>query len=67
MRDARLDDAQAEKHNHRKLTNLITCTTALSMKLRVMLGRATQNGHVMGRVMTKCGPLEKGMGNHFLP
>ena len=37
------------------------------MKLRAMLGRATQNGQVMGRVMTKRGPLEKGMANHFLP
>ena len=35
------------------------------MKLRAMLGRATQNGQVMGRVMTKRGPLEKGMADHL--
>ena len=40
---------QNEKQNHRKLTNLTTWTTALSnsMKLRVMLCRATQDGRVM--------------------
>ena len=40
---------QIENHNHRKLTNLITWTTALSnsMKLWTMLCRATQNGQVM--------------------
>ena len=38
-----------ENHNHRKLTNLITWTTALSnsMKLRAMPCRATQNRWVM--------------------
>ena len=38
-----------ENHNHRKLTNLITWTTALSnsMKLWAMPCRATQNGWVM--------------------
>ena len=40
---------QTENHNHRKLTNLITWTTALSnsVKLWVMPYRATQEGHVM--------------------
>ena len=40
---------QTENHNHRKLTNLITWTTALSnsMKLWVMPCRATQDRWVM--------------------
>ena len=40
---------QTENHNHRKLTNLIPWTTALSssMKLRAMPCRATQDGRVM--------------------
>ena len=40
---------QNENHNHRKLTKLVTWTTALfsSMKLRAMLCRATQDGWVM--------------------
>ena len=40
---------QNENHNHRKLTNLITWTTALSksMKLWAMSCRATQDGRVM--------------------
>ena len=40
---------QTENHNHRKLTNLITWTTALSnsMKLWVMLCGATQDGQVI--------------------
>ena len=40
---------QTENHNHRKLTNLITWTTALSnsMKLWAMPCRATQDGCVM--------------------
>ena len=40
---------QTENHNHRKLTNLITRTTALfnSMKLWAMLYRATQDRWVM--------------------
>ena len=39
----------AWNHNHRKVTNLITWTTALSnsMKLRAMPCRATQDGRVM--------------------
>ena len=41
-------------------------TTALpnSMKLSHARG-ATQDGQVMVRDMTECGPLEKGMANHF--
>ena len=40
---------RAENHNHRKLTNLITWTTALSnsMKLWAMPCKATQDGWVM--------------------
>ena len=40
---------QTENHSHRKLTNLITLTTALSnsVKLWAMLSRATQDGWVM--------------------
>ena len=40
---------QNENHNHRKITKLITWTTALSssMKLQAMLCRATQDGWVM--------------------
>ena len=40
---------QNENHKHRKLTNLITCTTALSnsMKLWAMPCRATQDGWVI--------------------
>ena len=40
---------QSQKHNHRKLTKLITWTTVLSnsMKLGAMPCRATQDGRVM--------------------
>ena len=50
-----------------KLINLITWTTALSNSLKVwaMLCRATQDGRVMVESSEKCGPLEKGMANHF--
>ena len=48
-------------------TNLIIWTTALynSMKLWAMPCGATQDGWVMVEVLTKRGPLEKGMSNHF--
>ena len=56
-------------HNHRKLTNLITWTTALSisMKLWAMPCWATQNktDGSWWRVLTKFGPLEKGMATYF--
>ena len=41
--------ADKQNHNHRKLTSLITWTTALSnsMKMWAMLCRATQDGGVM--------------------
>ena len=52
---------------HRKLIELITWITALynSMKLWAMLYRVTQDRWVMVEVLTKRGPLEKGMANHF--
>ena len=36
-----------------------------SMKLWAMPFRYTQDGQVMVRVLTKCGPQEKGTANHF--
>ena len=44
-----------------------TWTTALSnsVKLGAMPYRATQDGRVMVESLTKHGPLEKGMANHF--
>ena len=44
-----LHQQETENHNHRRLTNLITWTTALSnsVKLCAILGRATQDGWVM--------------------
>ena len=58
---------QNENQNLRKLTNLITWTTALSnsMKLWAMPCRATQDGWVTVESSDKCGPLEKGMANNF--
>ena len=56
-----------KNHNHRKLTNLITWTTALSnsMKLWAMpFGPPKMDGS-WWRVLTKHGPLEKGMADYF--
>ena len=49
---------QNENHNHSKLTKLNRWNTALSssMKLWAMLGRATQDSHVMAEI--KLGPLQ---------
>ena len=60
-----LDVRQNENHNHRKLTNMITCTIALfnSMKLWVMPCRATQDRWVMVEISDK--NVVKGMANHF--
>ena len=59
---------QDENHNHRKL---ITWITALSnsMKLWAMPCRATQTDRSWWTILTKRGPLEKGMAKHlvFLP
>ena len=61
------EDRQNENHNHRKLTQLITWITALSnsIKLWAMLCRAAQVTRSWWRVLTKCGPLEKRIANHF--
>ena len=58
---------QTENHKHRKQSNLITWITALSksMKLCAMPCRVTQDRRSWWRVLTTCGPLEKGMANHF--
>ena len=49
MHDMPSEGRQNENHNHRKLNNLITWTTALSnsLKLLAMPCRATQDGRVM--------------------
>ena len=54
---------QNETHNHRKLTKMIPFITTLHnlMKLWAILCRATQDDGSWWRVLTKCGPLEKGM------
>ena len=51
----------------RKLTNLIMWTTALSNSVKLWpcrVGPPRTDGS-WWRVLTKCGPLEKGMANHF--
>ena len=57
---------QTEKHSYRKLTNLITWATALSNSNYepCHVGPPKRDGSRWG-VLTKCGPLEKGMTNHF--
>ena len=62
----------SEIYNHTKQSYRLTCpvnhtrTTALSnsMKLSHASG-ATQDGRVMVERFDRCGPLEKGMANHF--
>ena len=58
---------QNENHNHRKLTNLITWTTSLSnsRKLWAMYVGPPKTDRSWWRVLTKRGPLEKGMANLF--
>ena len=53
--------------NYRKLANLITWTTALckSMKHKPCHVGPSKTDGSWWRVLTKCGPLEKGMANHF--
>ena len=55
---------QNENHSHRKVTNLITQTTALcnSMKLQAMLCRAIQDGWVMVESSDKMRSTGKGNG-----
>ena len=58
---------QTGNDNHRKLTNLITWTAALSNSMKhesCHVGLPKMDGP-WWRVLTKCGPLEKGMANHF--
>ena len=57
------EGSHTENHNNKKLTKLITWITALSdsMKLWAMLCRATRDDGSWWRILTKCGPLEKGM------
>ena len=61
------DGRQTMKPNYRKLTKLITWTTALSnsKKIWAMAFRAPKMDGSWWRVLTKHGPLEKGMANHF--
>ena len=56
--------SQSENNNHRKLTNLITWTTALSnpMKLWAMPCRATQDGWVMAESSDKMWSTGEGNG-----
>ena len=56
-----------KNHNHRKLTNKITWTTALSnsMKLGATLCRATQDGQVMVESSDKTSSTGEGKANHF--
>ena len=61
------EDKQNGNHNYRKLTKMITCITALSNSRNYepcLLGSLKMDGS-WGRVLTKHGPLEKGMSNHF--
>ena len=56
-----------ENHNHRKLTKLITRTTALSISMELwdMPCRATQDGWVIVESSVKTWSLEKEMVNHI--
>ena len=59
-----LDGRENENHNHRKLTKW---TTVLSNSMNYEprhVGPPKTDGS-WWRVLTKCGPLEKGMANHF--
>ena len=58
---------QTENHNHRKLTNLVTWTTALSnsVKLWAMPCRATQGGQVMVESSDKMWSTGEGNGKPF--
>ena len=58
---------QTENHNHRKLTSLITWNTACLTQWNYEPCGAgpPKTGGSWWRVLTKCGPLEKGMANRF--
>ena len=59
--------ADTLKPNHRQVVNLITWTTTLSnsMKLSYACVGPPKTGGSWLRDLTECGPLEKGMANHF--
>ena len=61
------EGGQTENHNHRKLTNLIRWTTALSnsMKLWAMLCRATKDGWIMVESSDKTWSSGEGNGRPF--
>ena len=54
---------QTENHNHRKITKVITWTARWNYE-PCSVGPPKMDGS-WWRVLTKCGPLEKGMANHF--
>ena len=58
---------QNKNHSHRKLTKLITWITALSksMKLWAIPCKTPETDGSQWRGLTKRGPLERGMANHF--
>ena len=58
---------QNENHHHRKLAKLITWITALCnlMKLSHACVGPPKMDRSWWRILTKHGPLEKGMANHF--
>ena len=58
---------QTENHNHRKLTSLMKWTTACLTQWNYEpcpVGPPKIDGS-WWRILTKCGPLEKGMASHF--
>ena len=56
---------QNEIHNHRKLIKLITWTTAFLTHPWTMSVGPPKTDSSWWRVLTKHGPLKKGMANHF--
>ena len=61
------ESRQNENHNHRKLTNLITWTTALSnsVKLWAMPYRATQDRQITVKSSDRTWSTGEGMANYF--
>ena len=52
-------------NSHRKLADLITWTTALSNSMKLSPAMWSQDRRVTVERSVECGPLEKGMANHF--
>ena len=53
-------------HSQKTSQSNHTRTTALSNSMKLSHARgATQDGRIMVERLTECGPLEKGMANHF--